>query len=42
MTTILCTGGAGFVGSHYVDYLLKKTDWDIVVLSYAHMTLGVS
>jgi len=29
---ILITGGAGFVGHHCVEHLLKKTDWKIVVL----------
>lgn len=35
---ILITGGAGFVGHHFVEHFLKNTDWDIVVLdklSYA-------
>lgn len=30
--TILITGGAGFVGHHCVDHLLRKTDWKIIVL----------
>jgi len=30
--TILITGGAGFVGHHCVEHLLKNTDWKIVVL----------
>ena len=25
---ILITGGAGFVGHHCVDHLLKNTDWE--------------
>jgi dTDP-glucose 4,6-dehydratase len=36
--TILITGSAGFVGSHAVEYLLEKTDWNIVGLdSFRHM-----
>ena len=30
--TILITGGGGFIGHHFVEGLLKKTDWDIVIL----------
>lgn len=30
--TILITGGAGFVGHHCVEHILKNTDWNIVVL----------
>jgi len=29
---ILITGGAGFVGHHSIDHLLKNTDWKILVL----------
>jgi len=29
---ILITGGAGFVGSHAIEHILKNTDWDIVIL----------
>jgi len=37
---LLCTGGAGFIGSHFVEHFLKETDWDIIVLdklNYASM-----
>ena len=34
---ILITGSAGFVGSHLVDHILEKTDWEIVGLdSFRH------
>ncbi len=32
MTVALITGITGMVGSHLTDYLLEKTDWDIVGL----------
>ena len=38
MKTVLLSGGAGFIGHHTVEHILKNTDWNIVVLdrlSYA-------
>ena len=32
MRTILVTGGAGFIGSRFSDYVLNSTDWNVVVL----------
>lgn len=29
---LLLTGGAGFIGHHTVEHILKETDWNIVVL----------
>lgn len=29
---ILITGGAGFLASHFVEHILKSTDWEIVLL----------
>lgn len=27
---VLVTGSAGFIGSHFVDHVLKNTDWEII------------
>ncbi len=38
MQTILITGGAGFIGSHFVRLVLSETDWQVVnldALTYA-------
>lgn len=35
---ILVTGGCGFIGHHFIEHLIKNTDWNIVVfdrLNYA-------
>jgi dTDP-glucose 4,6-dehydratase len=32
MTSILVTGGAGFIGSNFVHLILAQTDWTVVVL----------
>jgi len=32
MTRILLTGGCGFIGHHFIEAILKETDWEIVVL----------
>jgi dTDP-glucose 4,6-dehydratase len=32
MKKLLLTGGAGFIGHHTVEHVLKKTDWDIIIL----------
>ena len=38
MKNILITGSAGFVGSHAVEWLLEKTNWNIVGLdSFRHL-----
>jgi len=35
---IIVTGGCGFIGHHFIEHLIKNTDWDIVIfdkLTYA-------
>ena len=32
MEKIVVTGGCGFIGHHFVECLIKNTDWEIVVL----------
>ncbi len=38
MTKILITGGAGFIGHHIIEGILKNTDWEIISID----RLGVS
>lgn len=32
MTSVLITGGAGFVGHHIIRHILANTEWDIVTI----------
>jgi len=35
---VMITGGAGFIGHHFVQHALKNTDWNLIIvdkLSYA-------
>jgi dTDP-glucose 4,6-dehydratase len=40
--TILITGGCGFIGHHFVQHVMKNTDWNIIILdklNYASLGL---
>jgi len=37
MTTILVTGGAGFIGSNFIKYILKKYS-DLIIINYDKLT----
>ena len=42
MVKIVLTGGCGFIGHHFAEYIHKNTDWDIIILdklTYASMGL---
>lgn len=38
MKRVLITGGAGFIGHHLIDYILQKTDWQVVILDRLDMS----
>jgi len=41
--TIVLTGGCGFIGHHFAEYVHKNTDWNIIIidkLSYASLGLN--
>jgi dTDP-glucose 4,6-dehydratase len=41
--TIILTGGCGFIGHHFAEYVFKNTDWNIIIidkLSYASLGLN--
>lgn len=45
MSTILVTGGAGFIGSNFVHYLIDNTTYDVIVLdklTYAGNTASLA
>ena len=40
---IIVTGGCGFIGHHFVEYVHKNTDWEIIILdmlTYASIGLN--
>ena len=42
MTKILITGGCGFIGSHFVEHILRTTDWEIIILDkLTYASLGL-
>ena len=40
MTTVLISGGAGFIASHVIDRILKTTDWNIVLVCKSESKYG--
>jgi len=43
MVKIVITGGCGFIGHHFAEYVHKNTEWDIIIfdkLTYASMGLN--
>lgn len=43
MKTILITGGCGFIASHFVEHVYRKTNWNIIVIdSLTYASNGLS
>jgi nucleoside-diphosphate-sugar epimerase len=36
---ILITGGAGFIGHHFVEHILKNTSWEIIIIESLSRTV---
>ena len=32
MKNIIITGGCGFIGSHFVEHVFRKTNWNIIII----------
>lgn len=40
---VLITGGAGFIGSHIIEHIIKNTDWNIIIIDkLTYATKGLS
>lgn len=45
MSTVVVTGGAGFIGSHFVDLILRESNYDVIVidsLTYAGKQINMN
>ena len=43
MKTIVITGGCGFIGHHFAEYVHKNTDWNIIIIDkLTYASLGYS
>ena len=43
MKTLLLTGGCGFIGHHFVEHIIKTTDWKVIILDkLTYASYGVS
>ena len=42
MKNIIITGGCGFIGSHFVEHVYRKTNWNIIILDKLnYASLGI-
>jgi dTDP-glucose 4,6-dehydratase len=42
MHSLLVTGGCGFIGSHFTEYILRTTEWNVVVLDRLDSTASLN